>query len=327
METTSEVDIAKTIGAGDVTFSARWATAAVRVRVRSVISRWRLRRVNAGSGWRGARENADPVSALGPAWRRFPSAPAQWTRPWGLLRPADEIAMLTRRYMHETGATRDHLANVALAVRRMANANPKAVMYERSLSREQYMEARWISEPLCLFDNCLETDGALACVLVAADRAADCPEKPVYVHSFAQGLPSQSHTMVNYWCDDPLEGPSWTCSKQLYRDSDFQAGRYFGGPALRCLYAADSALARRLWILRKGRRGGIHRGRCTGSRGSAAHQHVGGGPLRGVCSRLQPDQRGSAPDARNLGEPGSDASSCLVTAGEGVPTSAMILRR
>ena len=62
-----------------------------------------------------------------------------------MLRPADEIAMLTRRYMHETGATRDHLANVALAVRRMANANPKAVMYERTLSREQYMEARCIS--------------------------------------------------------------------------------------------------------------------------------------------------------------------------------------
>ena len=44
----------------------------------------------------------------------------------GLLRPVDEIAMLTRRYMHEYGATRDHLANVALAFRKHANRNPNA---------------------------------------------------------------------------------------------------------------------------------------------------------------------------------------------------------
>ena len=43
--------------------------------------------------------------------------------------------MLTRRYMHETGATRDHLANVALAARGMANANPRALMYEKLLTR------------------------------------------------------------------------------------------------------------------------------------------------------------------------------------------------
>src|SRR4029077_9600816 len=86
-------------------------------------------------------------------------APLQWTRPFGLLRPVDEIAMLARRYMHEFGATRQQLANVALAFRNHANRNPRATMYEKPLTREQYMSARWISEPLCLFDNCLETDG------------------------------------------------------------------------------------------------------------------------------------------------------------------------
>jgi len=112
---------------------------------------------------------------------------------------------------------------VAIAVRKMANRNPRAMMYERELTREQYMTARWISEPLCLFDNCLESDGALACVLVSAERARDCRQKPAFVHAFAQGLSSLSHTMVNYWCEDPLRGPAWTCAEQLYRNSDFRA--------------------------------------------------------------------------------------------------------
>jgi len=87
-----------------------------------------------------------------------------WTRPFGILRPVDEIAMLTRRYMYEYGGTRDHLANVAIAFRKHAARNPASTMGHKQLTRDDYMNARWISEPLCLFDNCLETDGALAVV-------------------------------------------------------------------------------------------------------------------------------------------------------------------
>ncbi len=115
----------------------------------------------------------------------------RWTRPWGLLRPADEIAMLGRRYMHEFGATRDCFAAVALALRKHANRNPHAAMYQRPLTYDEYMSARWVSEPLCLFDCCLETDGALAAVIVRSDRARDCRQPPVYVHALAQGLPAQ----------------------------------------------------------------------------------------------------------------------------------------
>ena len=46
--------------------------------------------------------------------------------------------MLTRRYQHTYGATRDHLANVALAFRRHANANPAAMMHNKRMTREDY---------------------------------------------------------------------------------------------------------------------------------------------------------------------------------------------
>ncbi len=222
MEPNREVDVAKNVGLGDITWFSQvgygggagcgvvtQAAMAVATGQAEVVVAWRARKraSKASRPWANVAQRIEDGS--------------QWSRPWGLLRPVDEIALLTRRYMHEYGATRDHLANVALAFRKHANRNPAATMYEKTLSREQYMEGRWISEPLCLFDNCLETDGALAVVVVSAERARDLPQVPAYIHSGAQGIPPQHNTMTNYFNADPLLGPSWAAAKQLWKRSDF----------------------------------------------------------------------------------------------------------
>jgi acetyl-CoA acetyltransferase len=327
METTDEVEIAKCLGAGDVTFFSQvgYGGGAGPACVGQLAMAVAAGQCRVGVAWRsrkrgsGARPWANVVQQL--------PTPAAWTRPFGLLRPADEIALLTRRYMHEYGATREHLANVAIAVRRMANRNPRAVMHDRELTRDEYMAARWISEPLCLFDNCLETDGALACVLVPAERARDCAQPPVWVHAFAQGLPRQSHTMVNYWCEDPLRGPAWVCARQLWSRSDFQPrdvpvaqlydaftpliplsleGYGFCGRGEGAAFTEDGALepGGRLPINTSG--GGL----------SEAYVHGFNLINEGVRQ-----MRGTSVNQVK------DAPACLVTAGEGVPTSALVLRR
>jgi len=96
-------------------------------------------------------------------------------------------------------------------------------MYERTLDRDEYMNARWISEPLCLYDNCLESDGAVAQVIVSAERAKDCRHKPVYIHAFSQGLPKQYQLMTNYHSEDPLRGASWVTAANMWRQSDIKA--------------------------------------------------------------------------------------------------------
>jgi acetyl-CoA acetyltransferase len=326
MEETEEVEVAKSIGAGDVTFFSKvgygggggCATVghlamAVATGQATVGVAWRSRK--RGSG---ARPWTDTV-------RQLP-VPAQWSRPWGLLRPVDEIAMITRRYMHEYEATREHLANVAIAVRKHANRNPNAMMYERPLTRDEYMEARWISEPLCLFDNCLETDGALACVVVSADRARDCPHPPAYVHAFAQGLPAQHQTMVNYWGPDPLEGPSWSCGRLLWQQADFGPedvkvaqiydaftsliplsleGYRFCGRGEGAAFTEDGALEP----------GGTLPTNTSGGGLSEAYVHGFNLITEGVRQ-----MRGTS----TAQVPGADT--CLVTSGEGVPTSALLLR-
>jgi acetyl-CoA acetyltransferase len=223
MEQNREVDVARNVGLGDVTYFSQvgfgggagcgvvgQAAMAVATGQCQVAVAWRARKRAAKTSRPWAQAAASP--RIADAW--------MWSRPFGLLRPVDEVAMLTRRYMHEYGGTRDHLANVAIAFRKHANRNPDATMYERPLTREEYMKARWISEPLCLFDNCLETDGALAVVVTTAERARDCAHPPALVHSFAQGLPAQHQTMTNYFNDDPLRGPAWATARKLWATAE-----------------------------------------------------------------------------------------------------------
>jgi acetyl-CoA acetyltransferase len=223
MEQTPEFEIARCLGFGEVTFFSQvhYGGGAGCGAVGHVAMAIATGMANVGVVWR-ARKRSDPRSRV---WAQAASRVGdhwKYSRPWGLLRPVDEVAMIWRRYMYEYGATRDHLANVALACRRHANLNPRAFMYGRKLTREEYMSARWISEPLCLFDNCLESDGALAVVIVRADRATDCPQPPAYIHAWSQGMTREHQNMTNYHGENFLRGAMWAVGRNLWRQSDFR---------------------------------------------------------------------------------------------------------
>ena len=326
MEETDEVELAKSIGAGDITFFSRtgFGGGGSCATVAHLAMAVATGQASVGVAWR-SRKRGSGVRPWTNTGVQLPT-PAQWTRPFGLLRPADEIAMLTRRYMHEYGATRDHLFNVALACRNRANQNPAAVMYERPLTREMYMDARWISEPLCLYDNCLETDGALACVVVGAERARDCRQRPVYVHSVAQGLPAQHHGMVNYWNDDPLTGPAWTAARQLWKTADL-------GPQdvdTAQIYDAFTPLIplslEGYGFCGRGEGAAFTEGGALELGGRLPINTAGGGLSEGYVHGFNLINEGVRQLRGSSTSQVPDAATCLVTAGEGVPTSALLLR-
>ena len=326
METNDEVQIAKSVGFGDITFFSQigYGGGAGCATIGHLAMAIATGQASVGVAWRSRKRGSGPRPWTNVA-QQLP-VPAQWSRPWGILRPADEVGMLTRRYMHEYGATRDHLANVALACRRHANRNPAAMMYERPMTRDDYLSARWISEPLCLFDNCLESDGALACVLVSAERAQDLPNKPVYVHSFAQSLPAQHQTMINYFNADPLEGPAWACAEQLWRTADF-------GPDdvdVAQIYDAFTALIplslEGYGFCQRGEGASFTEDGALELGGRLPINTSGGGLSEAYVHGFNLINEGVRQIRGDSTAQVDGAQTCLVTAGEGVPTSAMLLR-
>lgn len=96
------------------------------------------------------------------------------------LFPISYYAMVAQRYMHETGATSEDLAQVAVAARRWAAMNPKA--FKRSpLTVAEVLASPLVSSPLHGLDCCLVTDGGGAVVVTSMERAKSLKQRPVAV--------------------------------------------------------------------------------------------------------------------------------------------------
>lgn len=109
----------------------------------------------------------------------MPRGVAQWETPFGVTL-ITKYALAARRHMHQYGTKPEQLAAIAVAMRKNAMRNPKAVM-QKPLTIDDVMNSKMVSDPLHLNDCCLRTDGGGAVILTRADRARDLKKKPVWV--------------------------------------------------------------------------------------------------------------------------------------------------
>ena len=219
-DNTSEVEIARAIGAGELTFFSRipfggggacavvqQAALAVASGIASTVVCYRAMNERSQYRFGGPLPSAPTAEGEVTAYHTL----------HGLATAASLVAVMIRRYMHKFGATRHDFANVALAARKHAAVNPAAFFYGKELTLDDYLGCRVISDPIHLFDCCMESDGAVALVVTSAERARDLKARPVLVRAAAQGAGRGSIPLMNFYGDDIIPfDDTRIVSDQLY---------------------------------------------------------------------------------------------------------------
>jgi acetyl-CoA acetyltransferase len=138
---------------------------------------------------RGGR--AGPVST-----RETVYGPSQFEEPYGSS-TVSAYALAAQRHMHEYGTTSEQLAEIAVATRKWASMNPKALM-RAPISIEDVLNSRMVSSPLHVLDCCLVTDAGGAVVLTSMDRAKDLKKRPVAILGTGE---AHDHRMISQMPD------------------------------------------------------------------------------------------------------------------------------
>ncbi len=159
--------------------------------------------------------------------RRFGQARVQaripgergYMEPYGLVTPGHWCAMSARRHMYQYGTTSAQFGAVSVACRKHANRNPRAMMRDRPMTIEDHQRSRMIVDPLRLFDFCLESDGAAAVVVTSARRAGNgAPHPPAHILAAAQGTGSNMETMLSYNREDiAIAEETAACARALFQ--------------------------------------------------------------------------------------------------------------
>jgi acetyl-CoA acetyltransferase len=112
---------------------------------------------------------------------------ARLEAPYHPLFPISFYAMAAQRHMHDYGTTPEQLAEVAVAAREWACANPVAFRHDDGpLTLDKVLGSPVVSSPLHTLDCCLVTDGGGAVVVTSLERARDLAKAPVELLGYGE---------------------------------------------------------------------------------------------------------------------------------------------
>jgi acetyl-CoA acetyltransferase len=250
------------------------------------------------------------------------------TMPYGFNSPTAWVAMFAKRWMHDTGCTREQLAQVALVERENAVRNPRAIFYGRPLTMQEYMDSPMVCDPFKLHDSCLENDGAVALIVTTPERAKDLKQTPAYITGVGEATGWDSFCMTSLYRPELTIQETEEAGKDLFRmadmkPSDIQVAEF---------YDAFSALVpmqmEALGFVKRGEGGAFIEGgdriRPTGqlpintAGGMLSEGYIHG--MNGIAEGVR-QIRGTATTQVK------GAERVLITGAPGVPTSALIMTK
>lgn len=130
----------------------------------------------------------------------------QFEWPYGLSGAPSMMGVPVARYLHETGVTREQLAEVAVNARRWAGFHPRAGQRD-PITIDDVMESPVVAWPLNKLMCCLVSDGGGALILTASERSDEFPAKPVYILGSGEASESRLTGLAELNNLIRLEGP------------------------------------------------------------------------------------------------------------------------
>jgi acetyl-CoA acetyltransferase len=128
---------------------------------------------------------SDQLAAPPPAEPVRIGGDGQFSAPFGTGAAAATIAgFQMQAHMSRYGTTEEHFAHNAVTQRYHASLNEDA-LFREPLTIDDYLNARYISKPVRLFDCDYPCDSVSAVIFTTAERARDLRMKPVHVEAYA----------------------------------------------------------------------------------------------------------------------------------------------
>ncbi len=146
---------------------------------------------------------------------------SQWTAPFFAISAACWVAQYANRHMKRYGMTREQLAQVALNANRNALLNPNARnITKKPLTLDDYMEARLITTPFCLYDCDRFSDASTAVVVSAGDALDEITATPIRIAATAGKVDRYSWDQAE-WVAAYATGPDlWAKTDYTVKDVD-----------------------------------------------------------------------------------------------------------
>jgi acetyl-CoA acetyltransferase len=143
-----------------------------------------------------------------------------WIRPFNGLSAAHPLALVAKRHMHEYGTTREQLGALVLNSRKNAALNERA-LYRSPLTMQEYLAARMITEPLCLYDCDPPIDGATVVIVSHIDAARALRKPPLRIEAMSGALHGR-----NSWdqFEDLTSMAAADAGRRLWERTDLEPG-------------------------------------------------------------------------------------------------------
>ena len=151
---------------------------------------------------------------------------SQWLTPFNAYSAANWTAQYAMRHMKRYGMTREQLAQIALTDRANAVLNPRALVRE-PLTMEQYLAARMISSPLCLFDCDRYSDASTVLIVSAANAIGEAACTPIRIAAMAGSVERHSWDQADWMACYATGADLWKSTD--YKPSDVDTVQLYDG--------------------------------------------------------------------------------------------------